>query len=155
MIRVKGCGMISITLMDQFRKYYNLITKQIIMAKTINNKEELKENLSLLEYYLTKGSDAEKEFALSLIKRGRCFISYKINNQWKFAPSRFVGYLKNSMFAHKENETKDGKITNPVIDEILGITSEINESLENEYLNYCNYLGIRPNNIIRKYWRFF
>ena len=121
---------------------------------TITNKDALKENLLQLEFYLKEGTEQEKEFTLNLIRRGKCFISYKVNNKWRFAPSRFVGYLNNNMIAHLENETKDGKVTNPVIDKILGKVSEHNELLESEYIHYCNYLGVIPNRIARRFWLF-
>jgi hypothetical protein len=121
---------------------------------TITDRNQLRANLIQLELYIGAGSAEQKEFALNLIRRGKCFITYKVNNQWRFAPSRFVGYLNNNMVAHLENETKDGKVTNPVIDKILGKVSEPNELLESEYIHYCNYLGVIPNRIARRYWLF-
>jgi predicted HNH restriction endonuclease len=123
------------------------------MIRTIKDKEELRSNLSTVEHYLTDGTDDESDFVNSLIKKGNCFVAYKMNNEWRFAPSRFVGYQNNSMKVHLNNKNKDGRETNPVIDKVIGSKLEQLDFFESEYLKYCKSLGIDPDNRKRKYWQ--
>ncbi|MFC2113306.1 HNH endonuclease [Bacteroidota bacterium] len=122
------------------------------MIKGVENIIELKSNLALVEYYLTDGNQEEIDFASSLIKKGNCFVAYKIKNELRFAPSRFIGYANNSMYVHLNNSIKDGRETNPIIDKILGYKAEQIASQEKKYLHYCQQLGIIPDNRKRKYW---
>ena len=61
------------------------------------------------------------------------------------------------MKAHIANEDKNGRETNPVISEILGIEPERNKYLEEQYKDFCRKLGFEPNetgayNFKRKFW---
>ncbi|MCK4542962.1 MAG: hypothetical protein KAU17_12065 [Spirochaetales bacterium] len=118
----------------------------------ISSMRDLEENLITLEKY--KGSDDYRyvEFYKGLIKRGRCFVAYKNNGQYLFAPSRFIGYKNNSMEKHLANDEKDGRETNPVIDKIIGVQSEPDKSLEGKFRHLCVNLGIEPWRVKRKYW---
>lgn len=123
----------------------------------ITNVGEITENLATIENYLCEGSREEQDFAVTLIKKGVCFITYKINNEYRFSPSRFVGYSKNNITTHnlgKKNKKVDGKETNPAIDAALGHKSTSNSKLESEYLSFTSNLGISPDNRKRKFWEF-
>jgi 5-methylcytosine-specific restriction protein A len=121
--------------------------------KVITSIEEIEQNLSLFEKYLCgEVSPESQKFAYGLIKRGACFIAYKTNSEWRFAPSRYVGYTNNSMKTHNDNQNKDGKETNPAIDSVLDCTLAPNKDIEAEYLSFCEKLGINPDNKQRKYW---
>jgi len=41
----------------------------------VQNKNEILKNITLLDTYIAKGIEDEKEFVLSLIKKGTCFIA--------------------------------------------------------------------------------
>ena len=110
-------------------------------------------NIKTLEGYLTSDNDVLIEYALDRIKAGHCFLVYKINNQYHFAPSRFLGYQKNSMEQHEMNRLKDGKKTNPVITKIVKHKLFFDDKLENEFINYCAKIGVKPHNIKRTYWQ--
>jgi 5-methylcytosine-specific restriction protein A len=121
--------------------------------KVITSIEEIEQNLSLFEDYLCGDvSDEAQQFAYGLVKKGACFIAYKINSECRFAPSRYVGYADNSMTTHNGNQNIDGRETNSAIDRVLGRTLAPNNDLETEYLSFCGKLGIKPNNKQRKYW---
>ena len=60
--------------------------------RLIENKEQLIANINTLEGYLTEGDDYSGGEVKSLIKRGTCFVAYHIDNELRFAPSRFIGY---------------------------------------------------------------
>lgn len=80
-----------------------------------------------------------------------------MDNGYKFYPSRFIGYVNNSMDAHARNQEKDGKVTNPAITDIIGTKPQLNETLEDEYKEYCVSLSFKANKagafgVKRKYW---
>jgi len=123
----------------------------------IQNKNEILRNITLLDTYIAKGIEDEKEFALSLIKKGTCFIAMKKDNSYKFYPSRFVGYADNNMDEHLNNEFKDGKETNPAISNILGSKPTFDLKLDKEYKKHCEKLGFIANQkgsfgVERKFW---
>jgi 5-methylcytosine-specific restriction protein A len=124
--------------------------------KLIDKKVELIENLETVENYLTAGTNFETEETEKLIKRGTCFVAYKINKEIRFAPSRFIGYKKNQLTKHLKSK-KDGRHTTFRINKILGTKAIPNKNLETFYLNYCNNLGVSPSKTgtygaERKYW---
>jgi hypothetical protein len=122
------------------------------MMEFITNKQELIENIKKLEGYLKSINEKQRKFAEDLVRRGKTICVYKVNGKDHFAPSRFIGYKKNNMNAHEMSEEKDGRDTNPVIDKILG-RSFSNDTIEQKFIDYTNYLGIEAHNNKRKYWR--
>jgi len=122
----------------------------------IKTLKQLKQNIKNVEKYLTVGTDEEKVEMCGLIKRGTCFVAYSINEEVRFAPSRFLGYVYNELYKHNPSQT-DGRKTNIAINEILGGKPVPMVVLERKYLAYCRSLGIQPNNsgafgVQRKYW---
>ncbi|MCI5145401.1 MAG: HNH endonuclease [Candidatus Electrothrix sp. AR3] len=115
--------------------------------------EEIKENLSILEGYLCEGTEEEQQFATKLIKKGVCFVAYKIEDEFRFSPSRYVGYSKNTMQRHSDYKYLDGKETNPAINKILGHKAIQNSEIEKEYLSFTSKLGIKPDNRKWKFWQ--
>ena len=127
--------------------------------RTVQSVKEIIYNMDVLDSYLNCKCESEYSFALNLIKRGTCFIAVKSGEQYRFYPSRFIGYANNNMDSHLNNEYKDGKETNPAISEVLGKKLGYNSDLEKAYREYCRNLGFIPNEkgsfgIERKYWDF-
>lgn len=119
----------------------------------ISNRKQLVANIETVENYLTDGVLQEKETMLDLIRRGKCLVAYKVNNEYRFAPSRYLGYINNNLNEHSSSKTKDGRETNPIITKVLESKLLNNENLEKKYINYCLGLGIQPSNYLkRKYW---
>jgi len=123
----------------------------------ITSKEELIKNIESLEDYLTEGDDFERIQTIKLIKNGTCFVAYKVGAELRFAPSRYIGYINNSILKHKSNESKHGTKTNIRIKSILSKIAIADKKLEKLYIDYSNSLGIYPNEKgafgkIRKYW---
>lgn len=128
------------------------------MMRTIESQDELKTNIRTLDLYLTSKKDPEYSFAEDLVKKGTCFIVVKANGTYRFYPSRFIGYVGNSMDNHLNNVNKDGRDTNPAISVILGNTPMPNPELDHLYQKYCTSLGFIANEkgsfgVKRKYWR--
>ena len=117
----------------------------------VENKNDLSQNVEVFENYLCEGSESESNRCRQLIKKGMCFIAYKVGNEVRFAPSRYIGYKNNTLKKHGARE-KDGKETNVAINKILG-ASTTDEVLEKYYQKFCSNLGITPDNRKRKYWQ--
>lgn len=93
-----------------------LVVKMIEML--ITSKKQLIKNLDRIEGYLSNGSDELYDAMAQYIARGRVFVSYKVNGENHFAPSRFVGYKDNTLVKHQNNQEQDGKKTTPAISHI-------------------------------------
>lgn len=118
----------------------------------VTTEEEIRDNLARFENYLCDGSEDEQQFAYNLIRRGSCFIAYKIDGELRFSPSRYTGYLRNTKDKHLANSDKDGKETNAAINKVIGYILSPNDDFESEYVAFASKLGITPNNKNRKYW---
>lgn len=126
------------------------------LGRLIENLDELTNNLEQVEDYLNGFDVVANEEMVRLIGNGTNFVAYKINNEMHFAPSRFVGYLNNTLRIHlvKDNG-KSGRETSPRIDEILGTKRTYNTELEKLYHDFCEEIGAFPKRMIntqRKYW---
>lgn len=122
----------------------------------VENFQEIKVNTEVIDRYLD--DESMKDYALGLLKRGICFLVIEKNNEYRFYPSRFIGYKNNSQVAHDGNKLKDGTETNPAISKIVGFKPQPSEELENEYLRYCEKKGFTPTKagaygVKRKFWR--
>lgn len=127
------------------------------LGRKIETYSELLENVSQVERYLSGLEGLEmKNKMLSLIGRGTNFVAYKIDGELHFAPSRFLGYLKNTLIIHLvKGNGKDGTQTSSTISSILEIDRSYDEKLEKAYLSFCCSNGVKPKNMInskRKYW---
>ena len=126
------------------------------LGRLIETVEELKTNLNQVENYLNDSEDDVLDKIKSLIKNGKNFVAYQIENtnEIHFAPSRFIGYLNNSLKVHLErNNGKDGRETSPCIDKLLSQVRKYDDELEKQYLDFCSKLEVTPANVERKYWR--
>lgn len=78
----------------------------------ITSKEDVVENIKTLYGYLGNPDDAETyKWATGILKNGRIYVVEVIDSKLYFAPSRFVGYKKNTADKHRENHG-DGTQTN-------------------------------------------
>jgi len=123
---------------------------------TVNKWEEIKQNILTLENY-RQSHGQDSEYYIGLVKRGTCFIAYDYQNDIHFAPSRFIGYIKNTIKRHENNKSRDGRVTNKAINEILKDTPQVNGELEFRYKQFCQRLGFTPSKtgaygVARKFW---
>lgn len=121
--------------------------------KLIKTRGQLISNIESVENYLTNGTEIEKKDIRKLIRKGKCLVAYKANNETRFAPSRFLGYVDNKLNKHQKSNTKDGREANVVIQKALGTKLNSNTDLEKKYIKYCKNIGVQPSNYSkRKYW---
>lgn len=126
------------------------------LGRLIENTSELMDNLLQVDTYLSGDNEEDYKCMIKLISRGTDFVVYKSGRKTHFAPSRFVGYLNNSLIVHLvKRNGKNGTKTTPSINKILGSPCEYDEELEKCYLNFCNQLEVTPKKMVntqRKYW---
>ncbi len=119
----------------------------------ITTKEQLISNIERVENCLVDGTDQDKMTMVNLIRRGMCLVAYKIHTETRFAPSRFLGYKDNNIQDHNHSSTKDGRLTNIAIHNVLGKLIVSDDALDRLYSQYCRSLGVQPTNYTkRKYW---
>lgn len=132
-----------------------IISSQRPVVKT---KKQVFDNIVRLDNYLSNmDNELDRQFALERIKLGTCFIAVKVQNGYRFYPSRFVGYIDNSRADHEFDYFKDGMETNRAIQKILEKKPVFSQDLEDEYYKYCSWLGIQASSngawgVQRKYW---
>ena len=122
------------------------------MLQFVENVDQIIENIKTIEQYLNSDVTEEKEFARDLIKKGRAMLIYKVNGQNHFAPSRFLGFRKNSRAAHLENEDREVRDTAHTIQSIMG-KPFTHAAIEKEFLDYANNFKGNTLKSKRKYWR--
>ena len=134
------------------KKRYSYQEKVLYGPSLVETYEDIKKNTEVLDSYLESGIGEEYDFAVTLVKRGACFLAIKKDDGYRFYPSRFIGYMNNDMNKHKANMYKDGKITNPAISKILKTDLAIDPAIEREYFDFCNNFGVLPDNKVHKFW---
>lgn len=83
----------------------------------IETREDIVQNIKTLYSYLDGKVDSEhKDWAIQRMSQGKNYVIEVVDSQIYFAPSRFVGYVDNTMEKHEANpgngtET-DNKIKN-------------------------------------------
>lgn len=122
------------------------------MIRTVTNIKQIIDNLNKIEEYINCGIQDVHDTMTQYIARGRVFVVYNINGQFHFAPSRFVGYINNTLYKHERNIKKDGKKTTPAISKILEQKNKFYPKLEDAYNKYCTILGRTPSNVNRSFW---
>ena len=120
----------------------------------IKTRDDLKFNLEQIEAYLNDSDESILQDMKGYIRRGKDFVVYKYYGKYHFAPSRFVGYINNTLETHHENDNKHGWKTYSSITSVLGHKCYYNKKIEQLFIEYCEYLGIVPYNKKRMYWMF-
>ena len=115
----------------------------------IRNKEDLKDNLRYIESLL---KERNVEFR-DLIAKGNNYVYYKFNGQDRFAPSRFVGYRKNSIQKHSKAINKDGRETDKKLNEILKDKYEVNKNLKGRLEQFLKNYGKTIKKGDHKFWK--
>ena len=123
----------------------------------IESESQILQNLRALEVIRRQGPKSESYKAYAkLIHGGRCLIPYEVNGLLHFAPSRFAGYISNSLGKHATAEDRDGRQTNVAISKALGLPLVEDEQLDQLFQRFCNSLKgelrLKVPDIKRKFW---
>ena len=126
--------------------------------RLIKKIKQLEQNINNIEKCLSDGTKEDRKGAFDLIKCGTCFVAYSVGDEFRFAPSRFLGYVNNQVQKHMLLPGRDGKETNKAIIKILKTMPIQDKELEKSYIKYCKKLRIIPNKkgafgVTRKFWK--
>ena len=125
---------------------------------TVESLDEILDNCATLDGYIKSRKDPEYTYALELVKRGTCFLAIEDEGEYRFYPSRFIGYYNNSMVQHENNGDKDGRVTNPAIAAAINQGNPTpNSEFDSLYKEYCARLGFHASDkgafgVERKFW---
>jgi 5-methylcytosine-specific restriction protein A len=126
------------------------------MEELVENWEQAKANILTLAKY-QHGTEKERWFHNRTIKNGKLFVTLSTESEYLFAPSKFAGYKSNTL-AHADNlVNRDGRITNKVLDKMLGghlSEGYLYDEIDRTFLAYCHKCSITPSqhHKKRRYW---
>ncbi len=106
--------------------------------------KQLAANIRTLGNGIASSNAEERDDHRELVKQGTCFVVVVLDGMTIFAPSRFVGYVDNTLARHIAGERGDGRKTNKAIRAITGLRWAPNVDLEALYIQYCYSLGLVP-----------
>lgn len=122
----------------------------------ITDKAQLEANIKTFLGFFNSTDKTAKEFAFVLLMQGGSFVAFKIHgdNNWKFAPSRFIGYIENTKRKHlaaRKKKIVDGRVTNTAINNIFNYLPIFDNDLSKDYQKYRIDLGlIRDEHIVNR-----
>ena len=115
----------------------------------VDSKEDLLNNLAAFDNKLKNELDA-LGFYHGLVKRGHNFVSYMVGDEWRFAPSRYIGYKDNSEEKHGNNRLNGGA-TDKRISKLLGEHQPDREKTR-LFRKFAKKLNIEPNDNKHKFF---
>ncbi|NML28529.1 HNH endonuclease [Zoogloea dura] len=113
--------------------------------------DEITDNLVRFDRYRTSTSSQHRSFFADRLRLGKIFVHGIIDGRHVFCPSRFVGYVNCTAQKHVAFPRKNGSITTPRINRLLGEHSA-DGAAEAKYLELCRQLNIQPSEKGRTYW---
>ena len=135
----------------------------------VKSVKDILENAKRFDKYIESGSSDEKELAINCIRWGRCFVVVKDNNNYKFYPSKYIGYKNNSASDYYDayysaealpGEEKhgdaayytfDGRMSNKAINKVLGCACQKDYAMSERFIEYCNMYGLKGSEK-KKFW---
>ncbi len=114
--------------------------------KLIEEIDEIRVNIR----YFDKRIEKQDEDAFNFVKRRINFIVYRNREEYRFVPSRFVGYPQNTFSEHKKDPGHGGRTTGK-LSLLLG-EPDFNEAMKKRYNRYSEKLGVKPDSNKRRFW---
>lgn len=100
----------------------------------------------------------ERKFHDARIKNGKLFAVVRVHRSFRFAPSKFAGYVSNDVKHADSLSDRDGRKTNVVLSSLFGEALEAGDegydAIDQGFLDYCNRKRIVPSrhHRQRRYW---
>lgn len=128
------------------------------MAELVSTIEQVVENIETLYLYGESINPDERNFHDARIKNGKLFAVIQDHRNFRYAPSKFAGYVNNDI-RHADNlGDRDGRKTNLTLTSLIGEALEAGDddydTIDQGFIEYCNRKGIRPSqhHRQRRYW---
>ncbi|MEG1769175.1 MAG: HNH endonuclease [Comamonas sp.] len=113
--------------------------------------DQVHRNLRVFDAYRSSPLSRHQYYYRERLKLGKQFVVGKVGSGYAFAPSRVVGYQDFTLERHIAFPAKDGKLTTPALNKLLGVAAE-DAKAEQHYQALCASLNLQPANKIRSYW---
>lgn len=114
--------------------------------KLIKDKEEIIKNCN----YLIE--NIHNEEVKKMIYYGRYFLKYTYNNKVYFLPNKFISYPDNTISKYGSNtDVNYSTRCRNKVESVLGKFYELDNTLEREYLKFCEDFYIPTGWFTRKY----
>jgi hypothetical protein len=78
----------------------------------------------------------------AFLRKAKILVVEKINGKREYAPSRFVGYRRNSLTAHEADTERNGTMTTPELEKIYGCKWTYDAEESERYVRFCKQHGI-------------
>lgn len=128
------------------------------MSNLVTSIDDIVKNVDTLYNYGQSDVVEERNFHDARIKNGKLFVAVQSETGYRFAPSKFAGYIENSI-QHKDlSPQRDGRITNVAIKKLVLNALEPGdggyEKIDQHFSDYCSQHNIEPSNHHRprRYW---
>ena len=120
----------------------------------VENETSVAYNVLRFDSYSSSSDPLDVEFYRERLRLGKQFVCLTRGNRTLFCPSRFAGYEGNSRMRHLAFPFKNGRVTTPHLDCLLGKYDTDRQELEADFLARCAELGLEPAQQARKrgYW---
>jgi len=131
------------------------------MAELVSSTEQIADNIETLYRYGESTNYHERRFHDKRIKNGKCFVVVQVRDGFRYAPSKFAGYVANDINHADKLRERDGRRTNKILSRLLGDPLEPGEEgynkIDREFLDYCSRKEIEPSqhHRTRRYWVFY
>lgn len=117
----------------------------------VRTSDQLVENLRTFDSYRRSPDEEVRAYYARILRAGRQFVAGRLDGEYVFAPSRFVGYEGCTRLRHTAATDKHGTRTTNAINSILG-KSAPSARLEERYSERCASVGVTPYDIPHAYW---
>lgn len=124
----------------------------------VTTAEQIRRSIASLDVGLSQPQTSHAySVCVELIHKGRCLLPYEHKGALRFAPSRFVGYVGNTLGKHiAGTEGRDGRETNVALSKVLGLALTEDQDIELKFVEFCRQirgaLPLKVPSIQRKYW---
>lgn len=128
------------------------------MADLVSNVEQVVENIETLFRYGESNDQVERKFHDARIKNGKLFAVVEDRGSFRYAPSKFAGYVHNDISHQNSLGDRDGRKTNQALSRLIGKALDADDQgydeIDQNFIDYCGRKGIRPSqhHRQRRYW---
>lgn len=117
----------------------------------VRKRDDIIDNINILEGYLRSSKKDEKDFAIKAIKEATTILVYKVNGENHFAPARFMAYKNYSMADYLKDEEDTRDVIN-VMTKIVGLPFK-NEKIVEKFGEYLGQFVKSAPEMERQFWR--
>lgn len=122
------------------------------LVRTMN---DIIQNLTTLEGYITGENKTDAELATKLVKDGESIVVYKVEGENHFAPSEFCAHKGTTLKTFAVKTEDDIKEANKAVAKVVGKEAFANKTIDGKFVEYCTSLGVKPGKAERIYWRLY